>query len=82
MNIAQVTLWDSMGNKCSVEMFCIGVNVFEVYFHRFNSDIPTRKVGSIGECNNAVDCWISARKSEGFQEQLPSYNPNGTREAA
>lgn len=74
-SIADRTLWDCLGNKCRVEMFRIGQNEFEVYFHRFNSAVPTRHVGALGECNARVDAWLSCRMAEGYQEQLPSYNP-------
>jgi hypothetical protein len=74
--IADKTLWDDLGNKCRVEMYQIGPGQFEVYFHRFNSDIPTRFKGSIGLCNSLADHWLLCRKAEGFKEQLPSYNPH------
>lgn len=73
--IADRTLWDSLGNSCRVEMFNIGVNTFEVYFHEFNGSIPHRFIGEIGICNNKVDHWLASKKDHGFIEQLPSYNP-------
>lgn len=73
--IADRTLWDSLGNKCRVEMYCIGENCFEVYFHPFNDTIPSRFIGILALCNNKIDHWLEARKADGFVEQLPSYNP-------
>lgn len=74
--IADKTLWDSCGNKCRIELYCIGNGVFELYVHQFNSAIPDRFTGPIGDLNNRADLWIAARKAEGFMEQLPSYNPD------
>lgn len=74
-SIAEKTLWDMSGNRCRVEMFQIAPGTFEVYFHDFNSAIPTRFVGKLGLCNNKVDHWLYAKKQAGFIEQLPSYNP-------
>jgi len=73
--IADKTLWDSLGNKCRVEMRHIGAQTFEVYFHDFNDSTPRRFVGGLGELNARVDRWLEARKAAGFVEQLPSYNP-------
>jgi len=70
------TLWDSLGNTARVEMFKIGRDDFEVYFYRFNSEVPTRFVGSLGLANSKVDAWLALRKADGFKEQLPSYNPD------
>lgn len=73
--IADRTLWDSCGNRCRVEMHRIGPDVFEVYFHDFNTSIPRRLVGKLGPCNAQVDLWLALKKEAGFAEQLPSYNP-------
>lgn len=67
------TLWDTNGNYCRVEMHCICVNVFEVYFHDFNNAIPRRHVGSIGECNNKIDLWLSRQTRSGFVEQSEPF---------
>lgn len=72
-------LWDPMGNYCRAEMHCIGPNVFELYLHHFNSDVPRRYIGDIGIMNNVADIFLAARKAEGFAEQLPSYNPEAWR---
>lgn len=73
--IADRTLWDSLGNSCRVEMYWIGNDTFEVYFHDFNEATPSRFVDSLGACNAKVDRWLAAKKESGFQEQLPSYRP-------
>lgn len=77
--IADRTLWDSLGNKCRVEMHCIGRDSFEVYFHEFNDAVPKRYVGALGDCNDRVNRWLESRKAAGFSEQLPSYNPEAWR---
>ena len=77
--IADRKLWDSLGNSCRVEMYCIGQGVFELYLHDFNSAIPRRFVGSIGEMNACADRWLADQKGKGFIEQLPSYNPEAWR---
>lgn len=56
-------------------MYPYGQHSFEVYFHPFNDAIPSRFIGSLGECNAKVDFWLECRKRDGFVEQLPSYNP-------
>jgi len=77
--IADKTLWDSLGNSCRVELHKIGRDEFELYLHNFNSDIPKRYVGGLGELNARADRWLEARKADGFVEQLPSYNPDAWR---
>lgn len=81
--IADKTLWDSLGNYCRVTMHTIGSGTadrFEVYFHDFNTDIPTRFVGTIGECNHKADHWIASKKAEGFAEQRnPARHPMNNR---
>jgi hypothetical protein len=68
-------LWDSLGNSCRVQMYCIGPDEFELWVTRFNSDVPVRYRGPIGIMNSVADSFLAARKAEGFEEQLPSYNP-------
>lgn len=65
--VADITLLDPLGNRCRVEMLCIGPNVFEVYFHDFNDAVPRRFIGPIGLCNNKVDIWLHRKKENGFQ---------------
>ena len=77
--LADKTLWDTLGNKCRVEMYEIGVGRFEVYFHDFNDAVPRRFIGNLGTCNLSVDCWLHRKRSDGFVEQLPSYNPEAWR---
>lgn len=77
--IADKTLWDSQGNSARVELHCTGKDSFEVYFHDFNSLIPRRMTGKLGELNARVDLWLAMKKADGFVEQLPSYNPDAWR---
>lgn len=79
-SIADRKLWDDLGNYCRIEMFHIGKDTFELYLHDFNDAVPRRRVGTLGICNSIADCWMSSQKAKGFVEQLPSYNPHGTRE--
>lgn len=73
--IADKKLWDSLGNYCRIELHQIGRDMFELYTHDFNSDIPKRYIGRLGELIDRGERWIEARKAAGFVEQLPSYNP-------
>jgi hypothetical protein len=79
--IQEAKLWDNIGNYCRIELFRIGDNTFELYTHDFNDSVPGRFVGGLGECVARGDRWMARQKSEGFCEQLPSYNPFGTRES-
>ena len=62
------TLRDSLGNFCRVELHKTGWNEFELYLHNFNSEIPKRYVGGLGELNARADRWLEARKADGFVE--------------
>lgn len=73
--IADRKLWDMAGNYCRVTMHQVGRDTFELWFHRFNDSVPGRFVGTLGECISRGEVWISARKEEGFLEQLPGYEP-------
>ena len=71
--IGSKTLWDSCGNFCKIEMFQIGENVCETYYHDFNSAVPRRYVGPLGHSIDRGDRWIDQKKEAGFDEQLPSF---------
>jgi hypothetical protein len=79
--VCDLKLWDSNGNYCKCELYHIGQNVFELYLHDFNDAIPRRFIGGLGALNSRVELWVSEKKSQGFEQQLPSYNPHGTRES-
>ncbi len=77
--IADKKLWDNLGNSCRIELFKIGVNDFELYVHEFNDSVPKRYAGGLGELNTRAERFLYAKMSEGFQEQLPSFNPDAWR---
>lgn len=77
--IADRKLWDTCGNYCRVEMYKVGDNAFEVYFHDFNELVPRRTVDTLARCNSAIDIWLAARKEAGFAEQSPTHNPEAWR---
>jgi hypothetical protein len=77
--VADCKMWDNAGNYCRAVMYAYGANTFEVYYTDLQNDVPRRFIGTIGECNAHTDLWISHRKVQGFQEQLPSYNPEAWR---
>ena len=62
------TLWDSLGNFCRVTLHQTGLNECELYLHNFNSEIPKRYVGGLGELRVRADRWLDARKADGFAE--------------
>ncbi len=74
--LADKTLWDSLGNSCRCTLYYRGAENCELWLQDFNDSIPVRYVGTIGVMVNKGDLWIESKKAQGFQEQLPSYNPH------
>lgn len=64
---------------CRAELYPYGAGTFELMLRHPNywpnQCVPVRYVGPIGLMNNIADTFLVARKAEGFQEQLPSYEP-------
>lgn len=60
------TLFDTVGNSCSLEAHLIGPNKVELWIQEFNSSIPIRKTGTIGAMVSASEHFISRKEKEGF----------------
>lgn len=74
--IASKVLWDDLGNRAEMSLHGIGPDRFELYLSAYSS-VPTRHLGTLGECNNVADVWLAHKKDQGFKEQLPSCLPEG-----
>ncbi len=77
--VKDITLWDSLGNSCRIELHHTGVEQFELLTHRFNDATPLRFVGPLGICINKGEHWLAARKAEGFSEREPIQNTEAWR---
>lgn len=68
------TLWAGSLEAKAV-LYYDGPNDCELYLS-VGGSVPMLHKGSLGAMNNRFDIWLALRKSEGFEEQLPSYNPD------
>ena len=68
------TLWAGCV-KATIEAILIGDNLVEVWTC-VGGEVPMRHRGTIGEMERRADLWLSNRKQEGFEEQLPTYTPH------
>lgn len=77
---AQRTLWAGE-LSATIEAYMLDGGQVEV-LTSVGGSVPRSMKGEMGVMFNWSEHWIAARKAQGFEEQLPSYNPHGTREAA
>lgn len=69
--IVERKLW--AGAICArLELYQNSRDEFEIYWSVGN-EVPHRFVGPLGLCINKGEHFIAIRKSEGYEEQLPSY---------
>lgn len=65
--LPRIIMRDTLGNSCRVTMHCFGKSTFEVYFHRFNDDVPNRVVANRERCLYLIDLWVLRKIREGFK---------------
>lgn len=59
-------------------MACIQLDQVDDQFELWTSvggEVPRCHRGALGDCMERGERWIALRKTEGFEEQFPSYDP-------